>query len=174
MDTRYMIYTFLLMVIVTTNCMAKYILQDEDEGNLSHEQKLNFRSLKYAAQDEAIRDLWGKPLFSLRALKSALISKRSSCQAISVSGGFTGGFNDGYVYGDGSVVISGVSDYIVTVEVDGVDYVPRGVCYCNIEGLTYVVPQCADGANQKKCPDGSSGRVAKDGYGISVFVCPKQ
>ncbi len=169
-----MIYTFLLMVIVRTNCMAKYILQDEDEGNLSYEQKLNVRSLKYAAQDEAIRDLWSKPLFSLRALKSALISKRSSCQAISVSRGFTGGFTDGYVYGDGSVVISGVSDYIVTVEVDGVDYVPRGVCYCNVEGVTYFVPQCADGSNQKTCPDGSRGRIARDEFGISVFVCPKQ
>jgi hypothetical protein len=162
------------MVIVTTNCMAKYILQDEDEGNLSNEQNFNVRSLKYAAQNEANRDLWDKPLSSLRALKSALIKKRSSCQDISVSSGFTGGFADGYVYGDGSVVVNGVSDYIASVEIDGVDYVPRGVCYCNVDGVTYYVPQCADGSNQKKCPDGSSGRVAKDVYHISVFVCPKQ
>jgi len=162
------------MVIVTTNCMAKYILQDEDEGDLSYEQNFNVRSLKYAAQDEVNRDLWDKPLSSLRALKSALISKRSSCQDISVSSGFTGGFADGYVYGDGSVVINGVSDYIASVEIDGVDYVPRGVCYCNVDGVSYYVPQCADGSNQKKCPDGSSGRVAKDVYRISVFVCPKQ
>jgi len=156
------------MVIVATNCMAKYTFQDEE--NLSDETQLNVRGLKYAAQDEAKRDLFDKDLFTLRALKSIFTREQSSCPAGFTQGSahtdssgtslFFGAYYNGYYRRYGGLVTNG--------------YVYNGdICVCNLHADFHsveVLPLC--GAS-RKCSDGSSGSVATSAY-FSVLVCPKQ
>jgi hypothetical protein len=150
------------MVIVATNCMAKYILQDEQ--NLSNEKQLHVRGLKYAAQYGAKRDLFNKDLFSLRALKSTFISKRSSspCPA---------GFSPGSVHTNNLFFNGYFNDNFLNETLYGVyqgNY-NGNVCICNLNnGAPAEIPACD--ASQE-CSDGSSGSVATSGA-YSILVCP--
>jgi hypothetical protein len=159
------------MVIVATNCMAKYILQDEE--NLSDKKQLHIRGLKYAAQYEARRDLFDKDLFSLHALKSTFISKRSSspCPA-----GFTQGSAHSSYFGGTGVFFGAYYNgyYRRYGNLVGGNYAYNGdICVCNLLKDFHspeVLPPC--GASQK-CSDGSSGSVAISVGSFSVLACPK-
>jgi hypothetical protein len=131
---------------------------------------------------KAKRNLLDKSLFARRGLKSAFISKRSSCPADFTAGSTgepsKGNINAYNLAGRGTVIIGGATYYYTIATLfayfdnGGLSYT-GDVCACGIGNVS--IPPCPDGANQK-CPDGST-RTAYSGRPWSnsqILVCPEQ